>query len=67
MGKWTGRVLTTLIVLAGIGALALAALHWVSNAPQGALAHEATTRKEIPAMAVELVSVQRARSPRRWN
>ena len=59
MGKWTGRVLTTLMVLAGIGALALAARHWVSNEPQGALAHEATARKEIPAMAVELVSVQR--------
>lgn len=59
MGKWTARILTTLIVLAGIGALALAARHWVSNEPQGALAHEATPRKEIPAMAVELVSVRR--------
>ena len=48
-----------LIVLAGIGALALAARHWVSSEPEGALAREATTRKEIPAMAVELVSVRR--------
>lgn len=59
MGKWTRRVLTTLIVLAGIGTLALVARHWVSNEPQRALAHQTTARKEIPAMAVELASVRR--------
>ena len=59
MWKWTQRVVITLIALAGVGALAMAAHRWGSEEPQGALAREVTTRKEIPAVPVELVTVQR--------
>lgn len=59
MWKWTRGALTAVIILGGIVALGLAARQWVSSEPQHALAREATTRKEIPAMAVELASVRR--------
>lgn len=58
MRKLIRPVVTTLIVVVSVGALALAARHWFFEKSQAVSQHEPSARKEIPAMAVELVSVR---------